>query len=155
MRVASPWDLSVSPAPSVNRVMMPQPASARCSVAKRGFRSQDKKRQIDFPKIGTSSSHRIHNHMVWRGIRSLLLRTGKRQISSAPCPRLLTAMSHNSWSFWREPKPEKYCVMSWASDTCSLRWDSGEHITWPGPVQCTRVLSNTQGSYPTHKAILV
>lgn len=76
--------------------------------------------------------------MVWRTIRSLLLQTGKCQISSAPCLRLLTAMSRYSRSFWREWKPEKYCIMSWASDTCFLWWDSGEHIRWPCPIQHRR-----------------
>ena len=102
------------------------------------FQELRQKRQIDFPKIGTSSSHHIHNHMVWRRIKSLLLQTGKCQISSAPCLRLLTAMSSYSQSFWREPKPEKFCIMSWASNTCSLWWDSGEHIRCPSPIQHTR-----------------
>lgn len=111
--------------PSATEVMMPEPVSASCFVAKRGFRSQDKKkRQIECPNIGSGISHHIHNHMVWRRIRSLLLQKGKFQISLAPRLRLLTAVSHYLWSFWREPEPEKYYIISWANDTCSLWQDS-------------------------------
>lgn len=135
MRTASPCILPVHSLLRVSRCLNLLLPGALWQKEVSGAKAEN---QVDCPKPGTSSSHHIHNHLVWRRIRSLLLQRGKCQISSAPCLRLLTAMSHYSWRFWREPKPEKYCSMSLASDTCSLWWDSREHIIWPCPIQRTR-----------------
>lgn len=78
---------------------------------------------IDCSKIGTSSDCHVHNHVLWKGIRSLLLKTGKCEISLAHYLRLLHEMSLCLKSFWRQPRLDKYCIISWGSDKCSLWWE--------------------------------